>query len=140
MRAMRALVIQANGRAEVVWLGEKDQWFPEIQWWCGGDVTMVVGQNPDRPRDWAAWCNEEGRPLRMLPNPAATQLAEFAGWVSLPGDYLAGPVVFTGLTGGRVSHATLGLLRAAVRLDIIPQPVVDQSETELERRKLVPRS
>lgn len=45
--------------------------------------------------DWFAFCNEDGKMMRLPVNSGATRLAEALGWESM-GDYLSGTVVFVG--------------------------------------------
>lgn len=112
---MKVLVIQADNAATLEEAPSEEM--AQLRWMqdkVAGHITAVRGD------DWAAVCNEDGMPLGLPTNWAATALAKSLGWLPLPGDRLVGTVVFTGRRGNKQLDVQPVVLKQAEVFGVYP--------------------
>jgi hypothetical protein len=105
-----ALVIEPDGRARTLRLPAVHA-VTKLNELVGGYITAIAGQFYGA--DWIAYVNEEGHPMGLPPNRIAGALSAALGWRFLPGDYLAGAVVFLGRKGVNETDVPAAVLRFA---------------------------
>lgn len=104
-----ALVIAPGMPASTVRLpAQPTRQLAVLQELVGGYVETFGGVLPPAAfgsdRAWVACVNEGGKQMQLPPNDRGGELARGLGWRPVPGDYVAGPAVFTGRLGAeRVS-------------------------------------
>ena len=86
---MKALVIKANGEAEVI---DQEWSYEQINETVGGWVEVIsFGKNR-----YFAYANEESKLLELPVNEVVTDMWYNSGQIVLLGDYISGDVVFFG--------------------------------------------
>ena len=86
---MKALVIKANGEAEVV---DQEWSYEQINKTVGGYIEAInFGKNK-----YFAYANEEAKILELPVNEFVTDMWYNSGQVVLLGDYISGDIVFFG--------------------------------------------
>lgn len=94
---MKAILYPTHGEPEVIELASGLRPLQEL---VGGDIESVVIPAPDSDRavprhDATGWINDDGKYARLPRNEKATALVAS---LLYPGDYIAGPMVITGMT------------------------------------------
>lgn len=87
-----ALVIEPDGSGRTERLPGSDLELQRAVEGIVGGFTEAIGV----VGDWIAYLNDEGKVTGLPANPVADALARRLGWRPGWGDYLCGPVVFTG--------------------------------------------
>lgn len=76
---------------------EQGETLTMLQKAVGGYVDCIDVLHPETQSIVSVWFNDDGKSLGLARNDFADTLATIGGWPGLSfGDYLAGPVVFTG--------------------------------------------
>jgi len=89
MKVLIVRPISDEVTAEMVDVDVNLEW---LQKTVGGNIELVSSGSF---ASWNAYCNEEGKLLRLPVNETATLFAEELGWLGI-GDVLVGNVVFLG--------------------------------------------
>lgn len=84
---VKALMIHPNGDTMYELIPDDLEY---LQWQVGGNIEYVSLKHGH------LYCNEDGIALGLEINDRATILAELAGWIPTPGDYLKGIIIFLG--------------------------------------------
>ena len=86
---MKALVIKANGEAEVI---DQEWSYEQINETVGGWIEVISFGN----NRYFAYANEEAKLLELPVNEVVTDMWYNSGQIVLLGDYISGDVVFFG--------------------------------------------
>lgn len=88
MTQIEAILVPVEGKPQTIHVNNHS--LVEMQRLIGGFIEAIGGAG------WSAYMDEDGKGKGLPLNTFATAYAIALGWVPMGGDYLVGPVVFTG--------------------------------------------